>query len=68
LKQLLLFDPTKRITVEQALAHPFLSELRDKEAEKRHPGYEFHFEDRQTDMKTMQSLIMDEVIYYQAEK
>ena len=30
LKKMLVFDPRKRITNEQALAHPYLAELRDE--------------------------------------
>ncbi len=33
LSQMLLFDPKKRITVEQALSHPYLDELHDPDDE-----------------------------------
>ena len=35
MKKMLIFDPVKRITVEEALAHPFLAELHLEEDEVR---------------------------------
>ena len=38
IKQMLVFDPSKRITAEQALAHPYFSKLHDLEEEPVYPA------------------------------
>lgn len=38
LERMLQFNPTKRITVEDALAHPYLAQLHDLAAEPSAPG------------------------------
>ena len=44
LKKMLHFDPTKRITVEKALEHPYLANLHDPQDEPTCPPFEFEFE------------------------
>ena len=38
LERMLQFNPTKRITVEDALAHPYLAQLHDPASEPSAPG------------------------------
>ncbi|KAJ3256953.1 Mitogen-activated protein kinase [Boothiomyces macroporosus] len=61
LNRLLQFDPEKRLTVEQALAHPYLESYHDSEDEPSHPQlFDFSFEvvDNIDEMKAM---ISDEI-------
>ena len=44
LKKMLHFDPTKRITVQQALEHPYLANLHEPEDEPDCPPFDFSFE------------------------
>lgn len=45
LNKLLTFDPAKRITVEEALAHPYLSAYHDEDDEPSHTqSFDFSFE------------------------
>jgi len=64
LRRLLQFDVEKRLTVDQALSHPFLEDVRDQQAERRHPPVQFSFEDVQLDMQTIYLLIVDEICKY----
>merc|ERR1712087_354040 len=64
LRRLLQFDVEKRLTVDQALSHPFLEDVRDQQAELRHPPVSFSFEDVSLDMQTIYELIVDEICRY----
>lgn len=64
LRRLLQFDVEKRITVDQALSHPFLEDVRDLQAEVRHQKVLFSFEDVRIDMQTIYRLIVDEIAHY----
>jgi serine/threonine protein kinase len=47
IRQMLAFDPTQRITVEDALAHPYLEQLHypdDEPTREPVPRYDFEFE------------------------
>ncbi|KAG0241766.1 kinase-like domain-containing protein [Mortierella sp. GBAus27b] len=68
LQKLLNFDPAARITVEQALAHPYLAAYHEEDDEPMHDTvFDFSFEttDRIEDMK---KLIAQEVKSYKASK
>lgn len=68
LERLLTFDPAARITVEEALAHPYLEAYHDVEDEPAHDKpFDFAFEslDNIEDMKKM---IAQEVLAYKAQK
>lgn len=55
LNKLLAFDPAKRITVEQALAHPYLAAYHDEDDEPLHTQtFDFSFEvvDSMEDMRS----------------
>ncbi|CAG8519951.1 11503_t:CDS:10 [Acaulospora morrowiae] len=68
LEKLLKFDPATRITVEQALAHPYLAAYHDEEDEPTHEHiFDFSFEsvDQIDDMK---KLIAREVMNFKASK
>lgn len=65
LSQLLTFDPDKRLTAEQALAHPYLSELRVESEERVYEGsaVDFGFEDVKGVTKDdMRELIIGEIL------
>ena len=65
LAQLLTFDPDKRLTAEQALAHPYLTELRVEAEERVYEGsaVDFDFEDVKGVTKDdMRELIVSEII------
>ncbi|KAI7861519.1 MAP kinase [Spinellus fusiger] len=68
LNKLLTFDPAKRITVEEALGHPYLSAYHDEDDEPLHPEhFDFSFEvlDSIDDMREM---ITREVITFKNNK
>ncbi|EAR83972.2 MAP kinase (macronuclear) [Tetrahymena thermophila SB210] len=67
LRKLLTFDFTKRITVDEALSHPYLSELHFPEDE---PTCEpvskldFEFEEHNLTLQQLKDLIYEEILYY----
>lgn len=67
LKNLLVFNPDKRMTVEQALNHPYLSALHFADDE---PScspismFDFEFEKLQLNMKEFKDLIYDEILLH----
>ena len=64
LRRLLQFDVSKRITVDQALSHPYLEDVRDLQSELRHKKVAFDFEDVTLNMQTIYELIVDEIAQY----
>jgi len=64
LKGLLQFNSRKRLTVDQALAHPFMRSVRDEEAEVRHKKVNFDFEDIPLKIRTIKELIIDEIMIW----
>lgn len=67
LAQLLYFDPAKRISCDQALAHPYLAVWHDPNDEPICPNkFDFSFEDEES-MDGMKKLIIQEVNEFRAE-
>ena len=67
LQKLLIFNPEKRFTVEQALAHPYLSALHFAEDEptcKPVSMFDFEFERQQLSMKDFKDLIYSEILLH----
>jgi len=71
LSSMLIVDPEKRITVTEALAHPFLAEFHDPEDEpttsKLHP-YDFDFETYDLTAEQLKDLLYDEIMLYHNEQ
>lgn len=62
LERMLVFDPRKRISVDQALAHPYFSSLHDPTDEPTCASpFVFEFEDTLLDANTIRQLILQEV-------
>jgi serine/threonine protein kinase len=71
LEKMLAFDPSKRITVEDALKHPYLSTLHCSEDEPVHPAgkYDFSFEiGFRHEKPNIQRLIYKEIEEFRKEK
>jgi len=65
LGDMLKFDVTKRISVEDALKSPYFKNVRDDAAEAKHPGKEsFEFEDIDIDEHTLRALILEEIMFF----
>ena len=66
LVEMLRFSPGRRITAAQALAHPYLAELHDEDAEPLHDEpFEAHdIEQRSLDWPTLHQLVESEVGLY----
>ena len=67
LRKMLVVDPDRRITVEQALAHPYFAAYHDPEdepvADRLNP-YEFEFELYDLNADQLMDLLYDEVLLY----
>lgn len=67
LSKMLVFDPTRRITVEQALQHPYFASLHFEEDE---PScipvsrFDFGFEREQPSMQELKQLIFEEILLH----
>jgi len=64
LDKLLAFDPTKRITVEDALAHPYLESMHDPEDEPTCPTFDFNF-NNDIDISEIKKMLYDEIMDFQ---
>lgn len=67
LERLLQFEPTRRITVEEALRHPFLADLTAKAAPEQladYPPFEFAFDNRCKTLADLKNGILEEVQIY----
>eukprot|EP01064_Diplonema_japonicum_P037502 TRINITY_DN8782_c0_g1_i1.p1 TRINITY_DN8782_c0_g1~~TRINITY_DN8782_c0_g1_i1.p1 ORF type:complete len:535 (+),score=117.95 TRINITY_DN8782_c0_g1_i1:71-1606(+) len=65
LDKLLIFNPEKRITVEEALCHPFLSALHDEDDEETSDVPVFDFTDENlTNMEAVKSALYNETIEF----
>mmetsp|Transcript_5272 Transcript_5272/g.19716 ORF Transcript_5272/g.19716 Transcript_5272/m.19716 type:complete len:403 (-) Transcript_5272:234-1442(-) len=67
LEKMLAFNPEKRITLDDALAHPYLKEIRDEEFELTCDPFKFRFTD---EMKTedIKRMIYDECVNWHKER
>ncbi|KAE8886804.1 Mitogen-activated protein kinase [Phytophthora fragariae] len=62
LEKMLVFDPRKRITIPEALEHPYLSAVRDRSLEKTCPTpFDFAFENSDLTKQKLQELIFEDV-------
>ncbi|XP_019177682.1 PREDICTED: mitogen-activated protein kinase homolog NTF6-like [Ipomoea nil] len=67
-EQMLVFDPAKRITVEDALNHPFLSSLHEINEEPTSPSpFVFDFEQASLDEEDIKELIWREALNFNPE-
>jgi serine/threonine protein kinase len=65
MSKLLVFDPKKRLTAEQALEHPYMQELHDPEDEPVCPQmFDFGFEKEATSVEEYRDLIWSEFEYF----
>jgi serine/threonine protein kinase len=64
LEKLLTFDPTKRITVEEALAHPYLETMHDPEDEPTCEAFDFNFEGT-TSTSSIKEMLYKEIMDFQ---
>lgn len=67
LRKFLIFDPAKRITLEEALKHPFLQELHCPDDEpicKSIPKMEFEFEKYNLNLQQLKDMIYEEILLY----
>lgn len=65
LERMLQFDPRRRITVEQALEHPWLASLHDAAAEPAAPApFNFDFEEQQLDESEVRRRVWEEMMHY----
>ncbi|KAL2642356.1 hypothetical protein R1flu_009943 [Riccia fluitans] len=65
IERMLVFDPYKRITVEQALSHPYLASLHDINDEPAcHAPFEFDFEQPSFSEEHIKELIMMEALAF----
>lgn len=61
LKRLLTMDPEKRITVDEALAHPYLSEFADPDYEITGPTFQDDYEEMELEASWWKSLVWKEI-------
>ncbi len=66
LSKMLCFDPTKRITVEEALAHPYLRNLHDETDEPTSTMFDFSFEE-DAEKGDIRKMIYDEIMFWNLE-
>lgn len=67
LKKMLEFNPSKRISVEDALAHPYLARLHmpaDEPAAPRISAFDFAFENEDLPIERIQDMIYEEILLY----
>ncbi|KAL3660153.1 hypothetical protein V7S43_014686 [Phytophthora oleae] len=65
LEKMLVFDPRKRITIQEALDHPYLSMVRDRSVEKTCPTpFDFAFENTDLTKQKLQELIFEDVCVF----
>lgn len=67
LKKMLTLDPTKRISVEEALEHPYLVELHypeDEPVTNKVSRFDFEFERQVMTMRELKDLIYDEIMLH----
>ncbi|XP_074640952.1 uncharacterized protein LOC141898768 [Tubulanus polymorphus] len=62
LSKMLILDPRKRITVDEALRHPFLSKYHDPDDEPTCAPFDFSFENKPMDMIQLRQFIFKEIL------
>ena len=69
LDKMLQFDPKKRITVEQALEHPYLTALHDPMVEpaSEPAPFEFEFEDEELQEEQLREKVWEEMLSFHGE-
>ncbi|KAK9805436.1 hypothetical protein WJX73_006572 [Symbiochloris irregularis] len=68
LSRMLQFDPRSRITVRQALAHPYLASLHDEAEEPTAPTpFEFTFENEKMTAEDVKERVYAEILHYHPE-
>lgn len=68
MEQMMCFDPRKRITVVEALKHPWLAQLHDEAQEQAAPGpFEFDFVDEELTEQAVRELVYAESKWYHPE-
>eukprot|EP00347_Sterkiella_histriomuscorum_P003151 403365398 len=71
LKKLLVYDPKKRLTAEEALRHKYFEELHAPEDEPFSEPisyFDFEFEQYTLDKKILRDLLLDEIVLYHSSK
>jgi mitogen-activated protein kinase 1/3 len=71
LEKMLIFNPKKRITIDEALSHPFLKKVRDLNREKAADGaikMEFEKEGGELTVERLRQLFVEEMKYYSKKK
>ena len=66
LSKLLCFNPSKRITAEAALQHPYFAELFDADDLTEYPTHAFHFDETVDNVKRMQELLLEDAVRFNA--
>jgi serine/threonine protein kinase len=64
---MLIFHPAKRISVEDALAHPYFSSLHDPSDEPTCPAFNFDFENFDLSRDVYRELIWQEILNFHPE-
>jgi len=68
LEKMLVFNPEKRITVDEALEHPFFKTVRVKHYETTCPSkFDFSFEKESKGKKHLQEMMFDEICFFRPE-
>jgi mitogen-activated protein kinase 1/3 len=64
IRRMLTFNPHKRISVEEALNHPYLKPLNVKDDTPLPPAFDFNFEKQATTKAGIQGLMLEEVGHF----
>ena len=67
LKKMLIFNPNKRITIDEALRHPYLESLHcpdDEPVDRAVSKFDFEFEKQLLTMRDLKDLIYEEILLY----
>ncbi|CAK4081385.1 unnamed protein product [Aphanomyces euteiches] len=68
LDKMLSFDPRTRITIDEALEHPYLAQVRDRSVETTaDTPFDFSFEECELTRKKLQELIFEDVCHFHPE-
>lgn len=67
LTRMLTWDPSKRITIDEALAHPYLKDHVTEEEEPTCSPFNFDFEQYELDQETFKNLIYEETLHFRPE-